>query len=102
MVIAQIDHENDCSFAIKFADETAKEKVKEFMEAGLGAWYEAAHDEIEDDKYFTAEEKEGFYWAGYAEPTLELMKREGIEGGCIDIERDENGNVINADVVIEY
>lgn len=102
MVIAQIDHENDCSFAIKFADEKAKEKVIEFMEKGLDAWYEAAHDNIEDDEYFTADEKESFYWVGYAEPTLELMKRNGIEGDCTDIEYDDNRNVVNADMVISY
>ena len=102
MIIAQIDNENDCSFAIKFADETAKEKVIEYMEAGLSAWYEAAHDEIEDDEYFTADEKESFYWLGYAEPTLELMAKNHIDGDCVDIEYDNNGNVINADAVVYY
>ena len=53
MVIAQIDHENDCSFAIKFADEAAKEKVMEFMNVGLEAWYAAAHPETWDKTYWS-------------------------------------------------
>lgn len=103
MIIAQIDNFNDCSFAIKFADEAAKEKVEEYMREGLEAWYCAAHVPVDyDGKFWTNEDVECFYGMGYAEPTMELLQRDGIEGECVDIEYDDEGNIINADIVVEY
>ena len=102
MTIALLDQQNECNFAIRFEDASLKEKVKELMVAGLQSWYEAAHDEIEDNDYFTAEEIEAMYGDGYAEPTLELLERNGIEGECVDIEYDEDDCVINADEAIYY
>ena len=103
MIIAEIDNYNDCSFAIKFTDESAKEKVEKYMQEGLKAWYCAAHVPVDyDGEYWTNEEVENFYWDGYAEPTMELLQREGIEAECVDIEYDDDENVINADLVVEY
>ncbi len=102
MVVAMVDVCNDCSFAIKFADATQKEKVEECMSKGLAAWYAATDPEKYDGDYFTQEEVEGFYWSGYAEPTLELLKKHGIDGDVVDIEYDENGCVINADESFYY
>lgn len=102
MTIALLDQQNECNFAIRFEDVSLKDKVKELMIAGLDSWYEAAYDEIEDNDYFTAEEIEGMYNDGYAEPTLELLERNGIKGECVDIEYDEDDCVINADEVIYY
>lgn len=102
MVLAMIDAQNECNFAIKFDDESQKDKVKEYMEAGLSAWYTAAHDKIEGNEYFTAEEIEAMYGDGYAEPTLELLDRNDIKGELIDIEYDEDDYVINADETFFY
>ena len=101
MIIAMLDN-NDCNFAIKFNDKSQKKKIKEFMRAGLSAWYQAANEDIEGNEYFTAEEIEGMYDLGYAEPTCELLERNGIEAECIDVEYDENDCVCNADEVIRY
>ena len=99
MVIAIVDS-NDCNFAIKFNDETQKDKIKEYMKAGLDAWYEAATDNIEGNEYFTADEIEDMFQLGYAEPTMELIERSGIDAECIDVEYD--GETIKADEVIRY
>lgn len=101
MIIAQIDDCNDCSFAIKFEDESAKETVKEFMKEGLAAWYAATNPEEYEGNSFSKEEVKGFYWEGYTEPTIELLEKKGIESECVDIEYDEHGS-INADEVILY
>lgn len=102
MVIAMIDTENDCSFAIKIANDAAKEKVKEYMKEGLGAWFCATDPESYNKDHFTKEEVEGFYWCGYAAPTCELLDKNGIEHEVIDIEKDEDGNAKNADEVFYY
>lgn len=100
MVIALLDQQNECNFAIKFEDETQKEKVKELMKAGLSCWYEAAHEIILDNEYFTAEEIKSMYGDGYAEPTMELLERNNIKAECVDIKYDDDDYVINADEVI--
>lgn len=87
MTIAIYDS-NDCNFAIRFSDESLKGKVIEYMKAGLEAWYSAAHEDYDDNKYFTKEEIGGFYWAGYAEPTCELLDRDNIKYEILDIEDD--------------
>ena len=98
-----IDVQNDCSFAIKFTNEAAKEKVEEYMREGLDAWYCAAHVPVDyNGKYWSKEDVEGFYWLGYAEPTCELLDRDGIEHEVIDIEYDEDENVVGADEVFYY
>ena len=101
MTIAIVD-QNECNFGIKFEDESLKEKVKEYMQEGLAIWYMAAHDpeEIEENKYFTKEEILAFYGSGYAEPTMELLTKDGIQFECIDLEYDDDGEVINVDEVI--
>lgn len=104
MVIAILD-ENECNFAVRFDDETKKEIVKELMIAGLSSWYEAANEDIEEiegNEYFTADEISMMYNDGYAEPTMELLKRYNINGEVIDVEYDKNDEVINADEVIWY
>ena len=102
MILAMIDAQNECNFAIKFDDESQKEKVKEYMQAGLKAWYTAAHVDIEGNEYFTAEEIEAMYGDGYAEPTMELLDRYGIKGELVDIEYDDDDYVINADECFYY
>lgn len=89
--IALIDQMNDCSFAVEIYDASQIELAKELMHAGLSAWYEAAHENIEDDEYFTAEEKSAMYNDGYAEPALELLERYGIEHKLIELDYDNNG-----------
>ena len=102
MIIAITDS-NDCDFAIKFADDAVKEKVEEYMREGLEAWYCAAHVPVDyEGKYWTNEDVNGFYGSGYAEPTIELLDRFGIEHELVDIVYDEDGNVANADKVICY
>lgn len=98
-----IDVQNDCSFAIKFANKAVKEKVEEYMREGLKAWYCAAHTPVDyEGKYWENEDVECFYDLGYAEPTLELLSRDNIEHEIVDIEYDEDDNVKNADEVIYY
>lgn len=95
MTIAIFD-DNECNFAVKFDDESAKEKVVKYMIAGLRAWYAAAHDNLDEDdlEYFSQEDIEGFYDAGYAEPTCELLDRDGIKHEIIDIEYDIHNQLI--------
>ena len=100
MILGVFDS-NDCDFAIKFDDVSKLDLVKELARAGLSAWYQAAHEDIEGDEYFTAEEIEGFYDSGYAEPTCELLDRYGIEYEIVDFEYDENGEAI-CDEAISY
>lgn len=102
MVIAMIDNLNDCSFAIEFKDESQKEQVKKSMCVGLDAWYAAAHIDTYEGTEFTKEDVEGYYGAGYAEPTSDLLLKKGIEHKTIDIEYNEDGEVINADEAFYY
>ena len=92
MVLAIFDN-NDLDFAVKFKDVSQKEKVKKYMIAGLAAWYAAAHcdEDDEDYEYFTRKEIESFYGSGYAEPTMELLERNGIEAEIISVQYDEDG-----------
>ena len=103
MVIAMLDCLNECNFAVKFADKAQEEKVEELMRAGLRAWYAAANDPNDyDEEYFTSEEIQELYCVGYAEPTMELLERYGIDAEIIDVKYDKNDEVINADEIIYY
>ncbi len=103
MIIAIIDVQNDCSFAIKFANEAERERVEDYMQEGLRAWFCAAHDPVDyNGKYWKNEDVERFYGAGYVEPTEELLNEAGIEFELVDIEYDEDENISNADGVIYY
>ena len=103
MILGVFDSFNDCDFGIKFEDADKLELVKKLALAGLGAWYQAAHEDIEGDEYFTAEEIEGFYDSGYAEPTSELLDRYEIEHEIIHLEFDDDGECITeCDEIIEY
>lgn len=93
MVVAYTDS-NDCNFAVKFENEADLHKVEEAVTAGIRAWYSATDDEIEGNEYFSSDEIEGFYAAGYAEPTMELLEKWGIAHEIVDVEYDENENVI--------
>ena len=102
MIIAMLDAQNDCSFAIKFDDVSRKDEVKKYMQVGLNAWYSATNPEDYEGDYWDKDEIESFYWSGYAEPTLELLERFGIKGACLDIECDDDDNVINVDEAFYY
>ena len=102
-MILAITDSNECNFAIRFANEAARDQVEEYMREGLEAWYCAAHVPVDyNGKYWTNEDVEGFYGLGYAEPTSELLDRDGIEHEIVGIEYDENGDISNADEVICY
>lgn len=90
---------NDCDFTIVISDDNQKDKAIECMERGIDAWYCAAHPNTYDRDDFTREEVEGFYWDGYAEPTKELLKREGIEFELVDDEYDEDGHLIADEII---
>lgn len=98
MIIAITDSNED-NFAIRFNDPSKADIVADCMERGLGAWYAATDPESYEDDLFTKEDIEGFYDAGYAEPTMELLKRNGIEFECVDIEYDENNKIIADEVI---
>ena len=86
-----------------FVDKVKEEKVEELMRAGLDAWYQAANEDMNyENAYFSSEEISQFYCVGYAEPTMELLERYGIDAEVIDVEYDKNDEVINADKVIYY
>lgn len=93
MVIAYTD-QNDCDFAVGFQDESQADKVKEAIIAGINAWYEAAHKDVEPNEYWSEEEIRAMYGDGYAEPTCELLDRWGIKYNIIDVEYDDDGEVI--------
>ena len=105
MIIAILD-DNECNFGIKFDDVSLKDKIKEYMEEGLAAWYAAAYcaenDEEYENDYFTKEEIESFYWAGYAEPTEKLLEKNNIPFESVDLEYNDDDEVINVDEVIWY
>ena len=92
MVIGYSD-DNDLCFAIKIPYNNARDRVTEAIKVGVSAWYEAAHDDIEPNEYFTTEDIEGFYEIGYAEPTIELLDRWNIEYEFISLDDDEGVHV---------
>ena len=102
MVIAMIDNFNDCSFAIEFKDKSQKEQIKKYMRVGLDAWMAATNVDTYEGTEFTKEDVEGYYGAGFAEPTSDLLLKKGIEHKTIDIEYNEDGEVINADEAFYY
>ena len=100
MILAVVD-DNECNFGIKLNDTTQLELVKKLAIVGLASWYEAAHTKIEANEYFDAEQIEGFYGSGYAEPTMELLTRYGISHEIVGLEYDADGNPI-CDECINY
>lgn len=102
MILALIDVTNDCSFAIKFDDASKKEEVKNYMIEGLDAWYSATNPDVYKGEYWNKEEIEAMYGDGYAEPTMDLLKRFNIEAECLEIECDDDDNVINVDEAFYY
>ena len=102
MILGVFDS-NDCDFGIKFDDVSKLDLVKKLAIDGLATWYEAANEDIEANEHFTAEDIEGFYWSGYAEPTCELLDRYGIEHEIIDLEFNDDGECITeCDETISY
>jgi len=102
--IAFID-DNECNFAIRFEDESLKDKVRQYMQEGMTAWYCAAwsaeeRKEYFEETYFTNEEVEGFYELGYTEPTCILLDRYGIKYELVDIKYNKNGEPVNVDEII--
>lgn len=96
MVLAITDS-NDCDFAIRFPDVSLKDMVRGCMLIGLEAWYAAAHPETWERNEWDKEEVESFYGLGYAEPTMKLLDRHGIDYECFGIEFDEDENVVDED-----
>lgn len=90
---------NDCDFTIVISDDSQKDKAIECIEKGISAWYRATDPENYDGDDFTLEEVEGFYWEGYAEPTCQLLEREGIEYELVEDEYDEDGRRIVDEIV---
>lgn len=98
MKIAYVD-QNDCNFIVRFDNPEDADKVRQAIIIGIDAWYMAAHDNIEGNEYFTADEIEGAYYLGYTEPTTDLLLRWGIDHETLDVEYDEDDNVICDDIV---
>ena len=94
--------DNECNFAVQVANDVNIEQVKELLKAGLGAWYQAANEDIEPNEYFNQDDIESFYWSGYSEPSCELLTRFNIPYEDIDILYDDNGNPSNIDIVVNY
>lgn len=98
MKIAYVD-QNDCNFTVRFDNPEDADKVRQAIIIGIDAWYMAAHDNIEGNEYFTADEIESTYYLGYTEPTTDLLLRWGIDHETLDVEYDEDDNVICDDIV---
>ena len=98
MIVAYMDG-NDCDFGVKVAEGTNVEMLKMLIKGGVEAWYAAADTPVEETDFFTAEEVEGFYYLGYAEPTSMLLTRCGIEHEIVDLEFDSEGNAICDEIV---
>ena len=92
MIIAHTDG-NDLDFAIECAESVA-DKVKKAIDIGVSAWYQAAHEDVEPNEYWSAEEIEAMYGDGYAEPTMELLDRWGVEYKLVEFKVDEDDNII--------
>jgi hypothetical protein len=96
MIVVILDSCNDCDFALKIDDQYRNKikDIKEFCLAGLQAWYRSCHEDLteEDTKYFSKEEIDSFWGCGYAEPSMELLKKNGIEAELTDCEYDEEEN----------
>ena len=99
MLLAVLDG-NECNFGIMFKNESKLDEIKKLAKAGLGAWYQAANDDYENE-YFTADEIEGFYNSGYAEPTEELLEKFNIEAEIVDLDFNSNDEAI-CDAVVWY
>ena len=103
MTIAIIDELNDCSFAVRFEDKTKADIVRKAMIDGLDAWYAAAEETAESD-VFTRAELDSFYNLGYAEPTMILLDKAGIEYAIEDVHyvMEDGYEVVDADIIIAY
>lgn len=104
-LVAVWDSVNYCNFGILLEDAKDAPKAKEYGIAGLDAWYQATLDpEERDSKYFTAEDIEGFYDLGYAEPTEMLLENDGIEFKIVDLryadDDEECADPICDDIVV--
>ncbi len=100
MTILCID-DNECNFGVRFDDESKKHLVKKAILEGLGTWYQASSDDFSGNQFFTAEEVEGFYDAGYAEPTSVLLKRWNVVHEITEWQ-NEDGSTIDCDEVVRY
>ena len=97
MIIAYTDS-NDLDFAIECAERVAN-KVKKAIDIGVSAWYQAAHEDVKSNEYWTAEEIEAMWGDGYAEPTMELLDRWGVECKLVGFKVDEDDNIICDELV---
>lgn len=92
MIIAHTDG-NDLDFAIECSESVA-DKIKKAIDIGVSAWYEAAHEDVEPNEYWSEEEIKAMYGDGYAEPTMELLDRWEVEYRLTEFKVDEDDNII--------
>lgn len=101
MVIAHTDG-NDIDFCVKFEDETQANLVREAIQAGVDAWYQAAQPEIKDSEYFYKEEIESFWDEGYSIPTSILLQRWNVQHATNELTIDDNGNIICDELIRRF
>ncbi len=78
MALIAYTDENECDFAVNVLRKRDVKKAIKLINEGVTAWYRAAWDgrePIEPTENYSAEEIEGFYGAGYAEPSLWLLEK---------------------------
>ena len=72
---------NECNFAVNVLRKRDVKRAVKLIDEGITAWYRAAWDgrePIEPTENYSADEIEGFYGAGYAEPSLWLLEKFNI------------------------
>ena len=87
MPVILYSDENQCDFAINILRKRDVKRGIELIREGVSAWYQAANlpEDIESTDHFSAEEVKDFYWAGYAEPSIELLERYRIPYRSVDM-----------------
>lgn len=93
MIIAYTDG-NDTDFCVDFKDESKADLVRMAIQCGVDTWYEAAHEDIQANDFFTEEEIKAFYESAYSEPTSEILDKLGVEYEIWDLMVDDDFNII--------
>ena len=86
----------EVAFVILFKNETELDRGTELAKRGFEAWSNpegvGKGDFLPD---FDTEDESWINCSGWAEPSIELLDRAGIDYQLIDVDLDENGSIIH-------
>lgn len=95
MIIGYSDS-NNTVFAFNIINPEQIEQAKKLIIEGVEAWYQAATEAPEPTAHYTVEDIKKMYYAGYSEPSADLLKRFNIAYKDIDTLTDWAGDIITA------